>query len=298
MIGRKPRPGRGRQDRLGRRLAQLLEIRRADFAHEGDPVSLRFRQRRQKAARGREHRAALSDRAREKALGEWRGHKRADGFGPGGFPRDRHHFRIAAESRDVASDPLQRRDQIQHAIVAGRAMLRFAAQFRMGEKAERVEAVVQGHHHDAVGGEPGSVIARLRARADDKSAAVNPDHDGKPVGASRRSRRPDIDIETVLGDAANGRVDVVEDDALKRVGSEGFRRPHAAPRRDGLRRAPAQRPDWRRGVRNALIGANAARAVPGRSQSAALDGENNRRHGRPLDRRSITPGTASLRRQP
>ena len=40
-------------------------------------------------------------------------------------------------------DPLQRRDQIQHAIVAGCAMFGLAAQLRMGEKAKRVEAVVE-----------------------------------------------------------------------------------------------------------------------------------------------------------
>ena len=94
-------------------------------------------------------------------------------------------------------------------------MLGFRCQLGMGEKAERVEAVVERHDHDAAGGEARPVVARLRTRADGEAAAVNPDHDREPFGTLRFGLRPDVEGEAVLGEAACGEVDVVEDDALQ-----------------------------------------------------------------------------------
>ena len=77
-------------------------------------------------------------------------------------------------------------------------MLGFGGEFRMREEAERIEAVVERHDHDAARREARSVVARLRTRADDEAAPVNPDHDRKLLRIVRFDRRPDVKSEAVL----------------------------------------------------------------------------------------------------
>ena len=55
-------------------------------------------------------------------------------------------------------------------------MLGFGGEFRMGEEAQRIEPMVHGHNDNAARRETRAVVARFGARADDKAAAVNPDH--------------------------------------------------------------------------------------------------------------------------
>ena len=83
---------------------------------------------------------------------------------------------IAAEGGDVALHPSERRDKIEQAVVAGGAMLRFGGELGMGEKAQRIEPMVERDDDDAARRETRAVIARLGPGADDKPAAVNPDH--------------------------------------------------------------------------------------------------------------------------
>jgi hypothetical protein len=119
-------------------------------------------------------------------------------------------------------------------------MLGFGRELRMGEKAQRVEPMVERDDEDAARGKMRTIIARLGAGADDKPAAVNPDHRRQPRPIVRGGRRPDIEIKAILGDSGGARVDVVEDHALQRIWPEGPDRAHAGPRRDRLRRPPAQ----------------------------------------------------------
>ena len=84
-------------------------------------------------------------------------------------------LRVAAEGRDVALHPLQRRDLVHQAVVADRlARPGGLGQRRVGEVAERAQPVVDGHHHHAVAGEVLAVIDP--ARAGPVAAAVDPDH--------------------------------------------------------------------------------------------------------------------------
>ena len=126
---------------------------------------------------------------------------------------------IAAEDGDVALDPLQRGDEIEQAVIAGGADAGFLREFGMREKAERVEAMVERDHDDAARGELRAVVARLRSRADREPAAVNPDHH-RQRRVARLRRRPDVEIEAILADALDRRVDVVEHDALQGVRAE------------------------------------------------------------------------------
>ena len=176
---------------------------------------------------------------------------------------------------------LERSDEIEHAVIAGGAMFQFGGEFRMGEKTQRIEAMVERNDEDAARGKMRAIIARLGAGADDKPAAVNPDHRRQPRAIVRGGRRPDVEIKAILGDSGGVRVDVVEDHALQRIWPEGADRAHAGPRRNRLRRPPAQAPQRRSGIRDALIGAHAFCVRLGDCERAAFDREKFRDHSGP-----------------
>jgi hypothetical protein len=149
----------------------------------------------------------------------------------------------------------------------------FGGEFGVGEKAQRVEPVVERHDEDAARREARAVVARLGAGAHGGAAAVNPDHRGQARTVSRRGRSPDVEIEAILGDAGDGRVDVVEQDALQRVHAKGARRADARPGRNRLRWTPTQRADRRRRIGNALVNADAACIRLGDRERTAFDGK-------------------------
>ena len=84
----------------------------------------------------------------------------------------------------------------------------------MGKEAQRIEPMVKSDDDDATRGETRAVVARFGAGACDKSAPVNPDHRRQPGAIAWRGRRPDVEIEAILGYASHVRGDVVPDDAL------------------------------------------------------------------------------------
>ncbi len=113
-------------------------------------------------------------------------------MGACGFAGDRDLVGIAAESGNVALDPLQRGDKVEKAVGAGRMMLGFGGELGMREKAQRIEPMVDGDDDDAARGETRAVIAGLGAGADDEAAAMNPDHHRRACASSpekRASRR-------------------------------------------------------------------------------------------------------------
>ena len=81
----------------------------------------------------------------------------------GGFACDRDLVGIAAESGDVALDPLQRGDKVEKAVGAGRVMLGFGGELGMGEEAQRIEPMVHGHDDNAARRETRAVVARFGA---------------------------------------------------------------------------------------------------------------------------------------
>jgi hypothetical protein len=76
----------------------------------------------------------------------------------GRFPEDRHRLGIAAETADVALDPLQRGSLVHVAIIAPDVVGRLLRQRRMGEEAEPAHPVVHADDHDAL---PGERIGRV-----------------------------------------------------------------------------------------------------------------------------------------
>ena len=169
-----------------------------------------------------------------------------------GLAEDRHVVRVAAELRDVPFDPLERRDLVEEAVVAGLAagLLR---QGRVGEVAKGAEAVVDRNQDHALAGERGSFVRRLVAPAEAQASAVDPDHDG-PRLIAVASRRPHVQEQAVLGRFRQGHTGHHrQNGALRTDGAELRRVARAAPLRRRLRRLPAQFSDRRRREGNAAV---------------------------------------------
>jgi hypothetical protein len=129
LIGKHPaidvllRPDHRGEDALDRQRAQRRGTIGADVLREREADS--FGRLLRSAIFGEMRRtaetaAALADRANEESLGERRSHQRVDAPRSCGFAADRHARWIAAKRRDVPLHPLQRRNLIEHAVVAGR----------------------------------------------------------------------------------------------------------------------------------------------------------------------------------
>ena len=157
---------------------------------------------------------ALDDGAMKEAVRERGGQQVVDVGAARRFAEDRHPARVPSEGSDVALHPLEGRDLVEQRVVARRAVLGLRGQRRMGEQAEDVEAVVDGHDHHALAGEVGAVVQRLGSASGDVGAAVDPHHDGGEV-VTAEVRGPDVEIEAVLADGRDDR-------NLRRVLAEGL----------------------------------------------------------------------------
>src|SRR5262249_13011333 len=113
----------------------------------------------------REGAAAFPDRARKQSLGQGRGDQQADVERAGRFTKYRDLSGISAKCRDVLLHPPQRADLIKQTVVAGCVRSGLSGQLRMRKKAEYVETVVDGHHHDPVSSQMAAVIFGLGTSA-------------------------------------------------------------------------------------------------------------------------------------
>ena len=168
-------------------------------------------------------------------------------------------------------NPLQRGDKVEKAVGAGRMMFGFGGEFGMGEEAQRIEPMVDGDDDNAARGKTRAVVARLGAGADDEAAAVNPDHHRQARAIAWSGRRPNVQMQAILGGCGAAEVDVVPHDALHGMRAKLMCRPHACPGRSRLRRAPTQSPDRRRGIGDAFVNADAACIRLRNRERAALD---------------------------
>ena len=161
---------------------------------------------------------------------------------PADCPAIGHAPAIAAEGRDVALDPFERRDLIQQAVVARRRLCRTRrVSSGCARKPKRTEAIGDGHDDDAALRELVAPVERHRRRAVRIAAAVDPDHDGQAFSGCPR-RRPDVQVEAVL--ARRGRRLARHRDAVLHArGCERVRLARALPRRDRPRLAPTQLAD-------------------------------------------------------
>lgn len=216
---------------------------------------------------------ALRDAPVEQPAGERRREQREHAHRPRRLAGDRDVAGVAAERRDVALDPVQRRDLVEQAEV-DRAAGVLALERRVREEAEVAEAIVDRDHHEALARERRAVVHRRRAVADAEAAAVDPHQDRRVRPGTGRG--PDVEVEAVLAGVAD-RLRAVE----RREHRLRARRPgavggaHAGPRRRRLRRPPAQGIDRRRRIGHALERRD---AVAGDAFQAALVGLDDHAH--------------------
>ena len=118
---------------------------------------------------------ALRDRPAKEAGGAGHGHQRRDAAGSRGLAEDGDPTGIAAEGGDVVLDPAERGDLVQEPAVGRRS----------GEVPEALgaQAVVEGHHDDAVTGQDGAVEEGIAGPAVDVAPAVDPHHHRQASGA-------------------------------------------------------------------------------------------------------------------
>ena len=236
--GRPDQVGRHALHRVGARGPHRLERRRRAVAEQGLDEALAGRldlgPGRGPAPRA-EAAAALADGGVEEAAGERRRHELVDAPRAGRLAEDGHARRVAPERRDVPLDPAEGRDLVEEAVVARRPVPGLGAQQRVGEIAERPEAVVDGDQHHAALGQPRPVVGDVGAVADGQPAAVNPDEHRRAVVRPRR--RPDVQVEAVL-------VHAVDAGVVERPHRGGQRALHA--RRRGLGRVAHALPGRRR----------------------------------------------------
>jgi hypothetical protein len=217
-------------------------------------------------------RAALQDRAAEAPARFGRAEQRADAHRAGRLAEDRDVLGIAAEVRDVLVHPVERGGLVAQHQVRVR-VLAAGDEIAQRERAQRAQAVVQGHDDGvAARRQARAVVERRAARADQERAAV--DEDQHRAASAVRGRGPHVQVEAVLvlpvraaHEAPHQRVLGAR---LRGAGAEAQRLALAAPRLRGLRRAEAQRPDRRLRVRNAAERDDAAAARAAHSTRTRL----------------------------
>jgi hypothetical protein len=136
----------------------------------------------------------------EQAAGGRHRQQRAD-FGPAaGLAEDHHIRRIAAEPGDVVADPVQARDEVEHADVARRGIF-LSTDLSEVQIAEDVQAMVdRDDHHVAATRERGSVDPRPGAALLGESATVDPEHH-RALAPVVDAWRPDVEDQAVLIEA-------------------------------------------------------------------------------------------------
>ncbi len=124
----------------------------------------------------------------------------------------------------------------------------------MREKTERAEPIVDRHDDDLrMRREVGAVVDvdagdPIAARLPREVATVDEHHHGQRAARVRRS--PHVERQAIFA-ADRGVVGVLRAARLHALVTEAGRGANAGPRRGGLRRPPAQRPDRRRRIRDA-----------------------------------------------
>ena len=172
--GRRAAAAHRRQQLLDRHLLRLCRLSRlqAERRHHtiGRLLCVVFRHLLQR-------RPALDDRLVEEALRRRHRQQRAHLAAAAGLAEDRHVARVAAKARDVVAHPLQRRDDVQHAHVAGIRELRARrAQIQMPDD---VQAMVDAHDDDIAGPrQVRAVVAERRPGPVGVAAPMNPHHHG------------------------------------------------------------------------------------------------------------------------
>ena len=109
-----------------------------------------------------------------------------------------HHVaRVAAKLCDVVAHPFERKDDVEHAGVAGAGKVRPARVFERGES-QHVEPMIDRDDHDvAASREVGAFGDRRRSRTSGEASAMTPEHH-RALAAITNRRRPHVENEAVF----------------------------------------------------------------------------------------------------
>ena len=180
-----------------------------------------------------------------------------------GLAVDRHIRRVTPERGDVRADPLQRGDHVEESGV-GRTGEVVAGEIGEVKVAHHAETVIEGHHDDvAATRHVRSVVQHHRAGPRLEPSPVQP-HEHGPSSVVR-TRRPDVEHETVLADGGTIPVEPTfgqPGSGLGRGVAVSTTGPHAGPGRRRLRRAKTVRSAGRRSIGNAAEDADAIDDTP------------------------------------
>src|SRR5215468_11652621 len=113
----------------------------------------------------------------------------------------------------------------------------------MRQEPEDAESIVECDDDDALLRETRTVMPLLTTEARVVATTVDPDHHGT-LGAGAECCRPDVQIETILGDSGGERIDVAVDLSLHAVLAKSIGGAHGGPVRRSRRSAPPQIADW------------------------------------------------------
>ena len=156
------------------------------------------------------------------------------------FSADRDIVGVAAEGGYVALDPAERRLLVLKTEIAA------AGERRKGEKAQGAQPVIDRHADYRVrANDP--VLAVLDAAAGHIAAAVDIDIDRQLGVGAGSDRALDVHVQTILIDHEMSGIERLQ---LGTIAAVFLGRPHVAPVRGRLGRAPAQFTDRGRGVGN------------------------------------------------
>ena len=142
--------------------------------------------------------SALQDGSPHHSLGEGRGDDGLNAHAAGGLACQGDLVRVASEGGNVLPHPLQGEDLVQDAVVAGHTLGVFPFQIRVGEEAEHVHPVVDGHQHHAFFGAAFPVELLLRAAAVHERPAVDPEQHRQLGAGFSVCRGPDVQVQAVL----------------------------------------------------------------------------------------------------
>ena len=167
---------------------------------------------------------------------------------------------------DVSLHPVQDRGHVHHGVVARRVMVRLFVQFGMREEAERAQPVVVSDDDRALARQCLAVIAGLGSGPARKSAAICPHDHGTPFAGGFRAG-PDVYVKAVFAGCGCGTGAAL----LHADGSELVRFTDAIPVRGGLRSAPPQIANRRRGIGDSLEHADLVARCGGTRDQAGID---------------------------
>ncbi len=128
----------------------------------------------------------------------------------------------------------------------------------MRQKTERADAIAGSDINNALLRQSFAAIVGHAGRTDGQPATIQPQNDRRPLTLRQRSRRPNVQIQTIFAGRFFTKImiDVVRPEDLDALGRKAIRIVDALPRLARLWLTPAQITRWRRGEWHTEVGSH------------------------------------------